>query len=109
MSGEIPPEASLPTQAANLQGLARLLELDGFQCSPLAKTNGQTVPVLVEKEGAQAALGVQSALLSANWEGHSLQRLLARGRIEGKVFNAIFCDGTFPTNINLFGRSSPSL
>jgi hypothetical protein len=87
MSGEIPPEAPLPTQAANLQGLARLLELDGFQCSPLAKTNGQTVPLLVEKEGAQAALGVQSALLSANWEGHSLQRLLARGRIEGKVLN----------------------
>jgi hypothetical protein len=49
MSGEIPPEAPLPTQAANLQGLARLLELDGFRCSPLVNTNGQTVPFPVEK------------------------------------------------------------
>jgi hypothetical protein len=96
MSGEIPPEASLPTPAANLEGLARLLELDGFRCSPLAKTNGQTVPLLVEKGGAQAAVGVQSALLSANWDGHSVQRLLARGRLEGNILNGYILRRNLP-------------
>ena len=86
MSGEIPEEASLQTQAANLEGLARLLELDRFRCTPMEKVDDETVPLLVEKDGTRAVIGVQSALLSANWDGHSLQRLLRR-RIAGRVLN----------------------
>ena len=87
MSGEIPPEAPLQAQAANLDGLARLLQLDGFQCTPMASVGGQTLPLMVEKDGARALVGVQSALLTPNWNGHSLQRLLGRGRVKGTVLN----------------------
>lgn len=87
MSGEIPPEAPLQAQAASLGGLARLLQLDGFRCTPMASVGGQIVPLMVEKHGASAVVGVQSALLAPNWNGHSLQRLLGRGRVNGTVLN----------------------
>jgi Domain of unknown function (DUF1998) len=86
MSGEFPAEKSLQTQAASLEGLARLLELDGFRCTPMGIVDGQMVPLLVERDGTSAAVGVQSALLSTNWDGHSLHRLLGR-RIDGRVLN----------------------
>jgi ATP-dependent helicase YprA (DUF1998 family) len=81
MSGQIPEEASPATQAANLEGLARLLHLDGFHCTPLAETDGQTVPLLVERGGERVAVGVQSALLAVGWNGHSLTRLRAATRV----------------------------
>ncbi len=87
MSGKIPAEASLAAQAANLEGLARLLELDGFRCTPMGSVQGEAVPLLVEKHGARVAVGVQSALLSADWDGHSLHRLMGKGRIVGKILN----------------------
>jgi len=87
MSGKIPAEMSIQAQAANLEGLARLLELDGFRCTPMGIVDGQTVPLLVEKDEVRAVVGVKSALLSANWDGHSLHRLLERRRILGSVLN----------------------
>ncbi len=50
-------------------------------------TTGEAVPLLVEKHGARVAVGVQSALLSADWDGHSLHRLMGKGRIVGKILN----------------------
>ena len=87
MSGEIPPEAPLQAQAVSLEGLARLLQLDVFQCSAMAKVGRQTVPLMVEKDGTRAVVGVQSALLAASWNGHSLQQLFGPGRMQGKIFN----------------------
>ena len=74
-SGEIPAEASPAAQAANLEALARLLQLDGFVCTPLAQLDGQTVPLLVTQGSRAVAVGVQSALLATGWDGHSLARL----------------------------------
>lgn len=74
-SGEAPAEASPAAQAADLQALVRLLQLDGFVCTPLAQLDGQTVPLLVTQGNNAVVVGVQSALLAANWDGHSLARL----------------------------------
>jgi ATP-dependent helicase YprA (DUF1998 family) len=74
-SGELPPEASAKAQAENLEALARLLELDGFVCTPLAQIDGQTVPLQVTQGETAIAVGVQSALLTTGWDGHSLERL----------------------------------
>lgn len=74
-SGEIPAEASPAAQAANLEALARLLQLDGFVCTPLAQLDGQTVPLVVTRGSRAVAVGVQSALLATGWDGHSLARL----------------------------------
>jgi hypothetical protein len=73
-SGEIPAEASAIDQAASLEGLARLLQLDGFACTPLAQFDGHTVPLRVTQGNRAVALGVQSGLL-ATADGHSLARL----------------------------------
>jgi hypothetical protein len=68
-------EASATGQAANLGALARLLQLDGFVCTPLAQVDGLTVPLLVAQGNRAVAVGVQSALLATGWNGHSLARL----------------------------------
>lgn len=80
LSGEVPAETAAEAQAAQLRGLARLLELDQFRCTPLANIDGQVVPLRVERSGDSVAVGVQSALLSSTWTGHSLNRLPERGR-----------------------------
>jgi hypothetical protein len=87
MTGEVPPEFSIATQARNLEGLARLLQLDGFRCTPIADVNGQTVPLLVERDGARAVVGTQSALVARGWAGHSLTRMLDGGRMRGLILN----------------------
>jgi hypothetical protein len=74
-SGEAPAEASPAAQAADLQALARLLQLDGFVCTLLAQLDGQIAPLLVTQGNNAVVVGVQSALLAANWDGHSLARL----------------------------------
>lgn len=74
-SGEIPAEAPAPDQAANLEALARLLELDGFVCNPLVEVDGHTVPLRVTQGNKAVAVGVQSGLLATGWDGHSLARL----------------------------------
>jgi hypothetical protein len=74
-SGELPAEASEGVQAASLDALARLLQLDGFACTPLAQVDGKTVPLLVTRGDRAVAVGVQSALLASGWDGHSLRRL----------------------------------
>jgi len=74
-SGEIPTEAPAADQAASLEALARLLQLDGFVCTSLAHVGNETVPLLVEVGNRAVAVGVQSALLATGWDGHSLVRL----------------------------------
>jgi len=66
-SGKVPAEASPAAQAADLQALARLLQLDGFVCTPLAQLDSQTIPLLVTQGNNAVVVGVQSALLAANW------------------------------------------
>jgi hypothetical protein len=75
MSGNIPEEKAARTQAENLEGLARLLQLDGFQCTALVNVDDCTVPLLVRRDGESVAIGVQSGLLAAGWNGHSLTQL----------------------------------
>jgi hypothetical protein len=77
LSGEVPAEMPADAQAAHLSGLARLLQLDEFRCTPLAEVDGQIVPLRVERNGESVAVGIQSALLSTGWTGHSLNRLPA--------------------------------
>jgi hypothetical protein len=75
MSGKISGEASAQIQASQLRGLARLLELDGFQCATLVKMDGHIVPLLVQRDQQSVAVGTQSALLSAGGSDHSLAGL----------------------------------
>jgi ATP-dependent helicase YprA (DUF1998 family) len=72
MTGELPTEASPEAQARDLQGLARLLELDGFTCASASPAGVSAVPLTVQRGGASAAIGVQSGLLEESWAGHSL-------------------------------------
>jgi hypothetical protein len=71
-SGKIPDEATGTVQARKLEALARLLQLDGFVCTPLAQFGGQSVPLLVTQGQRNVAVGVRSALLASDWKGHSL-------------------------------------
>ncbi|MGM4902810.1 DEAD/DEAH box helicase [Tardiphaga sp. 866_E4_N2_1] len=87
MTGVIPTELSIATQAENLHGLARLLQLDGFQCTPVVDVNGHTVPLLVERNGERAIVGTQSALVAADWPGHSLTPLFNEARMRGRILN----------------------
>lgn len=87
MSGEVPPELSIAQQASDLEGLARLLTLDGFRCTSVATVNGRQVPLLVEKDGQRAVVGAQSALLVANWNGHSMTPLLNQAVVAGRLLN----------------------
>jgi hypothetical protein len=87
MTGKIPEETSAATQMGELEALARLLQLDGFQCTPLAKLDGQTVPLLVQRGNERAVVGVQSALLASDWSGHSLARAIARSGVAGRILN----------------------
>lgn len=63
-SGEIPAEASPAAQAANLEALARLLQLDGFVCTPLAKLDGQTVSLLVTQGSRAVAVRAKRVRLA---------------------------------------------
>lgn len=74
-SGEVPAEAPAPDQAANLEALARLLELDGFVCNLLVEVDGHTVPLRVTQGNKAVAVGVQSGLLAMGWDGHSLVQM----------------------------------
>jgi len=80
MSGAVPTEQPAAAQAASLSALQRLLELDGFSCTPVGDVSGVKVPLLVEKNGKRAAIGIQSGLLDDTWNKHSLNALaLGRG------------------------------
>jgi ATP-dependent helicase YprA (DUF1998 family) len=72
MTGEMPAEATANDQAASLRSLARLLELDGFQCIPVLRKEHRVVPLSVERGPEIAAVGVQSGLVEEGWSGHSL-------------------------------------
>jgi ATP-dependent helicase YprA (DUF1998 family) len=87
LSGEIPPETPVATQAASLEGLARLLDLDGFRCTPVATVHGKAVPLLVQRGSNSVIVGTQSALVETNWNGHSLAGLLSSGQARGRVLN----------------------
>lgn len=71
MTGELPAEEAVTDQAIRLQGLARLLELDGFQCVAVEEPE-RRIPLTVRRGRATVAVGVRSALLGADWDGHSL-------------------------------------
>jgi hypothetical protein len=79
MSGTAPAEHPAATQAAALVSLQRLLELDGFSCTTVSDVGGVSIPLLVEKNGRKAAIGLQSGLLAGTWNMHSL-RAPALGR-----------------------------
>src|ERR1700733_13902477 len=106
MTGNIPSEFSIATQAGNLDGLARLLQLDGFRCPPVAEVGGQTVPLLVERNGERAVVGTQSALVATDWTGHSLTPLLNGGRMRGRVLNDYILHRNLPDEHQLL-RSIP--
>jgi Domain of unknown function (DUF1998) len=108
MTGDIPPEFSIATQASNLDGLARLLQLDGFRCTPVAELGGRTVPLLVERHGERAVVGTQSALVAADWTGHSLTPLLNGGRMRGRVLNDYILRRNLPDEHQLIRSMFPA-
>ena len=87
LMGQVPPELAVAAQATRLTPLKRMLELDGFRCESGATLQGIDVPLLVEKKGQQVAVGVQSGLLDATWQDHSLRRLLDPNVLGGRVLN----------------------
>jgi hypothetical protein len=87
LSGEVPLELPAARQASNLEGLARLLQLDGFKCTPLATVHNKTVPLLVEKGSGRAVIGTQSGLLEPDWVGHSISQLISDSRVQGRILN----------------------
>ena len=87
VSLQVPPELPAAIQAAGLEGLARLLQLDGFKCTPVATVQGKTVPLVVERGTQRVVIGTQSGLLESPWAGHSLTSMLSDGRAQGRVLN----------------------
>jgi hypothetical protein len=87
LSGEVPPELPAAGQASNLEGLARLLQLDGFKCTPLATVHNKIVPLLVERDNRRAVIGTQSGLLEPDWVGHSLSQLISGSHVQGRILN----------------------
>jgi hypothetical protein len=67
--------------------LRRLLELDGFACTPRAILQGVQVPLLVSKDGARIAVGIQWGLLESEWNGHSLHGLASTRKPKAKILN----------------------
>ncbi|WFU16460.1 DEAD/DEAH box helicase [Bradyrhizobium sp. CB3481] len=108
LSGEIPPELTTSAQAQNLEGLARLLQLDGFRCTLVATVEGQTVPLLVERNGRRAVVGTQSGLLETDWDGHSLAALFTRGSTQGRVLNDFILRRNLPDEHQLIRSIFPS-
>jgi hypothetical protein len=87
VSGQIPEELPAAFQSANLEGLARLLQLDGFTCVSLADVNGTKIPLLVVKRDDRVAIGTQSGLLKSDWDGHSLLRGSLSANMQTRVLN----------------------
>jgi hypothetical protein len=85
--GELPSEELVERQAAALGPLKRLLELDGYRCESVAATKDGPVPLMVQREGQRLAVGVKSSLLDTTWNGHSLQRMGARGGPSPAILN----------------------
>lgn len=106
-TGELPAEATAAVQAASLEALARLLQLDGFTCTPLAQVDGQIVPMLVARGGGNVAVCTQSALLEAGWEGHSLTRL--RQGCHRRVLNDYILRRNLPDEHRLVGEAFQNL
>jgi ATP-dependent helicase YprA (DUF1998 family) len=107
LTGNVPPEFSIATQASNLDGLARLLQLDGFRCTAVAEASGRTVPLLVERDSEQIVVGTQSALVAADWTGHSLTPLLNGGRMRGRVLNDYILRRNLPAEHQLIRSMFP--
>lgn len=87
MSGTLPPELSSKQQAAALSSLRRLLELDGFKCEADVDLNGIKVPLLVEKDGKEVAVGTQSGLLDESWGKHTLHSLASKPGMAIRILN----------------------
>ena len=83
MSGQIPQKSAAAAQANELAGLERLLQLDGLRCTPVTQLEGQTVPLLVERDGQRVVVGTQSALIASN----SLSQILGGNRVRGRILN----------------------
>ena len=96
LSGTLPAEQSATAQAASLSALRRLLELDGFSCKSLCNVGGLLVPLLVEKEGKQIAIGLQSGLLDRSWDKHTLSGLARRSGVTGKILNEYILKRNLP-------------
>ncbi|WP_210168615.1 DUF1998 domain-containing protein [Bradyrhizobium viridifuturi] len=106
LSGELPRELTAAIQSADLAGLARLLQLDGFTCTPLAHVDGATVPLMVARGSHRALIGTQSGLLQEHWDGHSLAQLL--GREQGRVLNEFILRRNLPDEHQLIRSLFPS-
>jgi len=85
--GELPSEQSVERQATALDALKRLLELDGYTCESVAATKEGPIPLMVQRGSQRVAVGVKSSLLHATWDGHSLQRVSARGGPSYAILN----------------------
>ncbi len=96
LSGEVPPELAASVQAANLRGLGRLLQLDGFKCSQFVNVQGRVVPLLVERGQQGVAIGTQSGLVQEKWDGHSIAQLQAKGNVQGRVLNEFILRRNLP-------------
>ncbi|WP_224543693.1 DEAD/DEAH box helicase [Mesorhizobium sp. CA16] len=75
LDGTLPQEKTSLAQARLLLNLQRLLELEGFSCAGPTEMQGVTVPLAVTSAKHQVAVGLRPALLTPEWQGHSLCNL----------------------------------
>jgi ATP-dependent helicase YprA (DUF1998 family) len=86
LSGELPRTDDLPAQQRALQGLNRMLSLDGYHCEEGVFVDGVEVPLLVTTaEGERVAIGSFHGLLDRDHPGfdHPLHDLDVSDDLEG--------------------------
>jgi hypothetical protein len=74
-TGELPTSEDLEDQTVRLQGLQRMLELDGYRCLTGETIGGVSVPLVVHKHSRRLAIGSHNGLLHPNAVQHPLHAL----------------------------------
>jgi len=108
LTGQVPPEPSVEEQVNRLAPLKRMLELDGFSCRSPESVRNELVPLVAEKNGRRFAVGLQSGLLERAWKAHSLQRLIDKNAVDGKVLNDFILRRNLPDEHQLIRDAFPT-
>ncbi|HMV59220.1 MAG TPA: DUF1998 domain-containing protein, partial [Nitrospira sp.] len=107
LSGEPPAELAVASQAKDLEGLERLLHLDGYTCTRLANALGVTAPLLVQRGTHSVLVGTQSGLLKESWDGHSLAQIRGNVHTRTRVLNEFILRRNLPDEHQLIRSLFP--
>ncbi len=104
LDGAVAEPSDLDSQADNLTGLARLLELGGYTCTRRKQINGIRVPLYVEAGERQVAVGVHSGLLSRDEIEHPLEALDGVEGIHVRILNQYIIKRNLPDAYQVIQR-----